>query len=426
MKYLINIVSNVVKISAGFIFFLFITKYNSVESVGYLGQLLTFSAAIMMVATLGIQNKLIQDVSKNINNIDINYLLSIVLISLFFLVLVLIFGKIFFYNLSLRYGGTSNLVFFIFVTITFILAVFTQFKIAIYNGTENYKKLAEINILSSIMAVIVAYVFLDIFKGAEYQFFLIMLYPCFKVLFVFFPVKINNKTSNYVLKNIRKVQILDNIKSMLPFIIMATVSVIIIYGYQYSVRILIANEIDWVQVGQWQILQKHSEVVSLFFTSIAGVFIIPKLAKVKFRDQLILSKKFAILLFTGGLIGLVFVKLVGSIYIERVFGSEYATAGGLLFIHLIGDVFKVVAYCFCITVLCNSWVKLYIVLELIQYFLLILSYKICFSYFGSSYMAHAYTLAYFLYMTGVVIYLVSFKKDNSETPLHNLFEEKKI
>lgn len=163
MRYLINIFSNVVKIICGFLFFLIITKYNTVEGVGQLGQLLTFSAATMMVATLGIQNKVIQDISKDQTNIDINYLSSMIIIALFFLILILISGKLFFYDISLGYGGMSNLVFYSFVSLTFILAAFLQFKLAFYNGTEDYKKLALINIFGSIAAVFFSYIFLGIY-----------------------------------------------------------------------------------------------------------------------------------------------------------------------------------------------------------------------------------------------------------------------
>tara|TARA_B110000879_G_C11182255_1_gene519078 strand:- start:5649 stop:6902 length:1254 start_codon:yes stop_codon:yes gene_type:complete len=409
MKYFINIFSNLIKVISGFLFFLMITKYNSVEAVGQLGQLLTFSAATMMVATLGIQNKVIQDVSKNLERLDSNYIASMVLISLFFLTLILISGKLFFYNISLSYGIASNIVFYIFVSLTFIIATLLQFKIAIYNGTGDYKKLASINIFGSITAIFVTYIFLDVFNQMNNQFFLLMLYPCIKILFIFFP-KDQSLYANFFLKNINRNLIASNIRSMLPFIVMATVSVFTIYGYQYSVRNLISLEVNWNLVGQWQILQKHSEIASLFFTSIAAVFIIPKLAGKKFQDQLVISKKFAILLLMGGVIGLTIVRLIGVYYVEGLFGSEYTLAGSLLFIHLVGDFFKIIAYCFSLIVLCNSWVKTYIVMELTQYILLFLSYYLCFIYFSENFMAYSYALTYFLYMIGVVVYLFKFKE----------------
>lgn len=411
MRYLINIFSNVVKIICGFLFFLIITKYNTVEGVGQLGQLLTFSAATMMVATLGIQNKVIQDISKDQTNIDINYLSSMIIIALFFLILILISGKLFFYDISLGYGGMSNLVFYSFVSLTFILAAFLQFKLAFYNGTEDYKKLALINIFGSIAAVFFSYIFLGIYDLVNYQFFLIMLYPCFKILFIFFP-KDKSINNNYFLKNIEKKLISKHFRLMIPFVVMTTVSVITIYGYQFSVRSYISYEVNWSLVGQWQILQKHSEIASVFFASIAGVFIIPKLAKVQFKEQIAISRKYATLLFLGGLIGLILVRLIGVIYVEWVFGQEYKLAGSLLFVHLIGDVFKIVSYSFSLIILCNSWVKTYIVLELIQYIMLFLSYYLCFTYLSENFMSHTYAIAYFVYMLGVISFLITSSKKN--------------
>lgn len=411
MRYLINIFSNVVKIICGFLFFLIITKYNTVEGVGQLGQLLTFSAATMMVATLGIQNKVIQDISKDQTNIDINYLSSMIIIALFFLILILISGKLFFYDISLGYGGMSNLVFYSFVSLTFILAAFLQFKLAFYNGTEDYKKLALINIFGSIAAVFFSYIFLGIYDLVNYQFFLIMLYPCFKILFIFFP-KDKSINNNYFLKNIEKKLISKHFRLMIPFVVMTTVSVITIYGYQFSVRSYISYEVNWSLVGQWQILQKHSEIASVFFASIAGVFIIPKLAKVQFKEQIAISRKYATLLFLGGLIGLILVRLIGVIYVEWVFGQEYKLAGSLLFVHLIGDVFKIVTYSFSLIILCNSWVKTYIVLELIQYIMLFLSYYLCFTYLSENFMSHTYAIAYFVYMLGVISFLITSSKKN--------------
>lgn len=238
-----------------------------------------------------------------------------------------------------------------------------------------------------------------------------MLYPCFKILFIFFP-KDKSINNNYFLKNIEKKLISKHFRLMIPFVVMTTVSVITIYGYQFSVRSYISYEVNWSLVGQWQILQKHSEIASVFFASIAGVFIIPKLAKVQFKEQIAISRKYATLLFLGGLIGLILVRLIGVIYVEWVFGQEYKLAGSLLFVHLIGDVFKIVTYSFSLIILCNSWVKTYIVLELIQYIMLFLSYYLCFTYLSENFMSHTYAIAYFVYMLGVISFLITSSKKN--------------
>jgi antigen flippase len=410
MKYLINIISNVVKVGAGFLFFLLLTNYNTPVELGQLGQLLTFSAAMMMVGTLGIQNKLIQDFSSNLKIIDINYVFSIFLISLFFLVVVLALGNAFFYDISLLYGGNSFAVFFIFVLIIFILAIYIQFKFAMFNGMGNYKRLAKINILGSLFSIFIAYIFLDIFKGKNYQFFLIMAYPCFKVFFMWRSEIKWNLNFKCFFQSTEKLLVLKHIKTMLPFVIMATISITLIYGYQYSIRNLIANKLDWGYVGQWQILQKHSEVVSLLFASLASVFIIPKIAGKTHNLQINVSKTYAIGFFGIGVLSLVVVKLIGVGYINILFGSEYKLAGDLLFIQLIGDLFKVIAYCFTLNVLCNSWVRLYVILEVIQYALLYLSYYLCLHFFDVNYIAHSYSLAYFIFMIFSISFLIFFSK----------------
>lgn len=410
MKYLVNIFSNIVKISAAFIFFVLITKYNSVEGVGQLGQLLTFSGATLMVATLGIQNKLIQDISLSTKCIDINYFTSLFFLSVIFLLLVLAVGKLFFFDISLIYGATSNLIFVVFISFIFVVAVFMNFKIAVYSGMENYKKLASINIYGSLLAVFTTYVFLDIFEGIKYQFYLIMLYPCFRVFFVFFPRNDIFQFSNYRQQNLNKKIILKHLKSMLPFIVMAIGAALIVHGYQYSVRNLIASMVDWSYVGQWQILQKHSEVSTLFYSSLAAVFIIPKLAKLKYAEQLKISKQFASLFFGMGLLASIIIHQLGSIYIFKVFGSEYKVAGELLATQLIGDILKIVAYCYCLNLICNSWVKLYLTLEAIQYLLLYISYYICFSYFDKSHMSISYTIAYSIFLFTVISLCISLKK----------------
>lgn len=426
MKYLINVFSNIVKVSSGFIFFLLLTKYNSAEQLGQLGQLLTFSAATMMMGTLGIQNKLIQDFSINSNEMDINYLISITIISFVFLLIVLIIGKVFFFELSVLYGGTSTKYFYIFIFFIFIMAIYIQFKIAMHSGKGNYKDLAKINIYGSLVALLSAYVFLDIFNGTNHQFFLIMLYPCFKIAFMMKLKGDFTVISHCFYTRLQEQLILKHLKAMLPFVVMASFSVVTIYGFQYSVRDLIGNNLDWGYVGQWQILQKHSEVVSLLFFSIAGVFIIPKIAGQNESIQLGISKTYAIGFLFAGVVGLFLVKIIGTIYIDFLFGHEYELAGELLFVQLIGDLCKVIAYCFALNVLCNSWVKVYVLFEITQYSLLYASYYACLQLFDGTYIAHAYSIAYLIYMVFSISFLICYMKSKIHTQRDNSTDGNKV
>jgi antigen flippase len=407
-KYIVNILSNLIKVSSGFLFFIILTKYNDPSELGQLGQLLTLSSAVMMFGTLGIQNKLIQDFAVDQKNVDINYLYSMLFISSVFGIILLFISYFFFADLATEYSAGSSSVFWVTIIFAYMLSLYVQFKYAMFNGFGDYKRLAVVNICGSIAAIFFAYIFLFILNAHSYQFVLIMCYPCIKSLFLYGGFNFKPKIS--LCSNIDFNGIKKQFNSMKSFVFMAAFSIILIYGYQYIIRIIIADYAGWSYVGQWQILQKHSEVISLIFTSIASLFIIPKIARDRTTRQLSISNFFGRNFLVIGIVGVFIAKYVGSFYVIMAFGDDYKFAGDILYVQILGDVFKVVAYCYTLQILCNSWVKLYVLFELFQYSLLLMSMFFFLELFGVDFIAISYVVSYLIFAIVIFTYFRFFLK----------------
>ena len=407
-KYIINVLSNLVKVSSGFLFFIILTKYNTPEELGKLGQLLTLSSAVMMFGTLGIQNKLIQDFANDKSIVNDSYLFSMLFISLVFGFTLLSISYLFFSDLAKEYSGGSSFIFWGTMISAYLLSLYVQFKYAMFNGYGDYKRLAVVNILGSLTALLFTYFFLFIFNGHAYQFLLIMCYPCIKVIFLFGGFKTEPIDVSFLKINILGVK--QQLHLMKHFVFMAVFSIILIYGYQYVIRIIIADYAGWNYVGQWQILQKHSEVISLIFTSIAALFIIPKFAKNRTGTQTSISNLFGRNFLIIGLVGVIFAKYIGEFYVVTAFGSDYRFAGDLLYIQIMGDVCKVVAYCYTLQILCNSWVRLYVIFELFQYSLLLVNMVVFLELFGADFIALSHLISYFVFLVVTFIYFKFFLK----------------
>jgi O-antigen/teichoic acid export membrane protein len=397
-----------VKVGSGFLFFIILTKYNAPEELGKLGQLLTLSSAVMMFGTLGIQNKLIQDFAVDRGIVNNNYLLSMAVISLAFGFTLFAISYFFFVDLAKAYSAGSTNVFWMALITAYLLSIYVQFKYAMFNGYGDYKRLAVVNIMGSVSALVITYIFLFIFNGYHYQFLLIMCYPCVKAIFLFGGLQ--KEQLNMSMMKIDLLSVKNNLQEMKQFVFMAVFSIIIIYGYQYTVRIIIANYAGWNYVGQWQILQKHSEVISLIFTSIAALFIIPKLAKNRTSIQNNISNLFGKNFLVIGFLGVISAKYIGEIYVVTAFGSDYRFAGEILYLQIMGDVFKIVAYCYTLQLLCNSWVKLYVVFEVFQYAVLLLNMLIFLELFGVNSIAMSNLVSYLVFLAVTVIYFKYFLK----------------
>lgn len=411
MKLFLNVISTVVKVLSGIIFFIILSDLNSVESFGNLGYLLTLSASLVLASTLGLQNKLIKDFSVNSDIFDANYKTVFFILFISFLILLLLFSNLFFYDYALMFGAHGRLSFNLTVLLCFMFSTYFQFNYAKLNGNERYNDIVLTNIFGNLFSLFLSVIFIWYLQGENYQFYVVLFYPvlkCFVFVFVN-EIKLNLKF-DFTSISVQKINKLLN--SILPYVLMTLISVILIYGFQIWLRYIIEKNISTLHVGYWQVIVKHSEISSLLFTSLSSIFLLPKISKSSFLVQHKISKNFATLLFFLSIPALVLSHYISPFHVKALFGSEYSFVSEHLIWQLIGDVFKVLSYSFIMIVLCNSWVKYFIVFELTQYLILYLNYSYFTLHYGADYMTMSYMFSYMLYFCITLTFFQFLKRNN--------------
>jgi O-antigen/teichoic acid export membrane protein len=404
MNYILNILSTIVKIIAGVVFFVILADVNSVDEFGQLGHILALSSALVLASSLGIQNKLIQDFSTGKKFLDANYIFVCTLFFLFFLFFVLLFSNLYFYEFALKFGVHGRFSFNFSLFLCFVGSAFFQFSLAKINGSREYNKVILINVFGNSVSLLIAFVYLYLLNYVGYQFYIVLVYPVIKILIVFlfsgtfskdnYPisyVSLNSSISKKVFAEIS------------PFVLMAFSSIILIYGFQTWARDFLEDELPTEYLGYWQVLLKHSEIASLLFTSLASIFLVPQITKRKFKVQIFSSVRFSLILVVLSIPALFFIELFSSYYIDWIFGSEYVPVVKYIKWQMVGDLFKVIAYSFTMIVLCNSWVKLYFFFEIIQYALLVFFFTYFIGGGDASQLSLAYLYSYICFFAMVVL-----------------------
>lgn len=399
LNYFINISSNLIKILSGFIFFLLLSRELSSDDFGRLGQVMTLSSFIVMFATLGVQNRLIQIFSTN-NKIGINHIFSLLILFFGFAILLSIISNIFFYEYALYFSNIGRIQFSLTVLTIFFIACFLQVSLSAFNGREKVKTLSVVNSLGGIISVMMAYAYFK-FNLNIAIFYIVLLYPVIKVLFCISSLKyFKIDFSRVDCKAVKTI-----LRDFSGYIVMAVTSTLLLFGSQFYIRELISSEISWSEVANWQILYKHSEIAMLFFTALASIFLIPKIANKTFNEQLSESFKFSKTILLLALAAIIFTYFLSDIYFSNLYNKEYLYLSNYLYLYLIGDGIRVTCYCFTMIVLVNREIKKYIFLECVQYALLLSSYTFFVGMNNTNYMLMANISTFSLFAIIVMILL---------------------
>ncbi|MGE7138696.1 O-antigen translocase [Luteibacter sp. NPDC031894] len=168
-----------------------------------------------------------------------------------------------------------------------------------------------------------------------------------------------------------------------------------------AVRDDLAARFGWEQVGYWQAVTRVSDAYLLFIVTAINIHYLPRLAAAKARAPLVaaLREAWRYLLPAVALVAAV-IYLMRDVVTRVLFSGDFVAANALYAPQLVGDVLKVASFVLAYLMLAKAMTRLFIVSELVfaaTYFLLVHAFTAQFGLIGAMYAFAANYAVYLLF-----------------------------
>lgn len=323
----------------------------------------------------------------------------VVIFSLFFSIIILIFQK----QLSLYIFQTVEYQS-VFVWFAFFLVLFNlnALFLAILNGKREILKLVTANIVGSVLSLLVtsvlavqyhlygALIALSIYQSLT---FFVTLFLCYKA---------NWFRVSYLLGKIEP-QIAKNFAA---FAFMALVSAICVPLSQMVIRSYLSQEFGQNYAGYWEAMIRLSAAYLMLVTTTLGVYYLPRLAELTHLDEIkkevYLGYKF---IFPLAVVGGLCVYVLRDWIITLLFSHAFMPMRDLFLWQMIGDSLKIGSWILAYLMLSKAMTKLFVTTEIIFSVSLILFTYILTKVFGFEGTSIAYLVNYGLYWIFMSIFI---------------------
>lgn len=195
------------------------------------------------------------------------------------------------------------------------------------------------------------------------------------------------------------------VKQFMGYSLMLLVTASTMQVTQIIIRQIIESKAGWHDVGYWQAVVKVSDAYLQFIMVVLANYYLPRLAEqseaVKTHAQVMGAYKLAVpaLLVLSGTIFILRQTIIPIIFSKAFLPAETFFPG-----QLIGDFFKVSAYIVGYVAVARASTKIYVIAEVFQASLLVLSSYVMVGHFGAVGATYAYAFTYLIYF--VVCYSV--------------------
>lgn len=184
------------------------------------------------------------------------------------------------------------------------------------------------------------------------------------------------------------------------FTLMTLVTAVTLPVAYVMMRNLLAKYYSWDDVGIWQGVSSISDAYLQFITASFSVWLLPTLARMKEKQQLVnevtRTLKFVLPVVAGASL---LVWLLRDFAIWLLFSSQFTAMRDLFAWQLVGDVLKVGSYVFGYLIIAKAALRFYILAEVCQFILLTGFSHWLIPTQGAAGAAQAYMATYIVYFT---------------------------
>jgi PST family polysaccharide transporter len=399
----LNSIHILLKLVFGFITSKALAVFVGANGMAYVGNFRAFLNVVENFSLLGIQNAIVKYVAEYQNDklklksvlatFGLLLLTSSIVISLF-----LIFGANYLSKQIFHNSEIYSFVFYV-LAVLFPLYVFSTFCISVVNGFQEYKKVINIQIISSSIALLFS-VFLIYYYTTFGALISLVLAP----VFVFF-VSLFYLKNKIAVSDVFSIQFFDFsvVKNLSEYVLMALVSGVIGSFVLLEIRTDVIEITGLKNAGIYEGLQRISSYYLLFISSIVSIYFYPKLSETNSNTKAIvlIYLKTIFPIFT---IGLVIIYMLRIFIIEVLFSTEFESMETLFLWQLIGDLLKAISLIFGTILVATKQTKAFIITEIVSLFIMYYSTNWMLHAIGINGIVIAHTFTYFMYLLVLVIY----------------------
>ncbi|HEY1870934.1 MAG TPA: O-antigen translocase [Chitinophagaceae bacterium] len=393
----LNAVATIIRMLTGFVSVKVVAAIIGPIGVALLGQLNNFAQILLSFSNGGI-NAGVTKYTSEFSSSEKDYILylgtgfwiTVVLSAI--TSLVLIFGAGYF-STDILHDVKYKSVFYVFGA-TILFYALNALLTAVINGFKEYRKYVIANIVGSLVGMAFA-----IILSVKYGVYGALLSAITFQSIVFF-ITLGLVAKSYWFKW-RSFLLKFNKKAAVQlghYSLMAIASAVTVPAGQIIVRNFITKNKSITDAGLWEGINRISAMYLMVITASLGVYFLPKLAELKSKKEL-RNEIYSVykLVFPFLILTTLLIYYFRVFIIHVLFTSEFNGMESLFIFQLIGDILKIMGWVLGYLLLAKAMTKIYIVMEIVNFLLLILTSYFLVDHYGTIGATMAFALVYLIY-----------------------------
>ncbi|MDP4212590.1 MAG: O-antigen translocase [Bacteroidota bacterium] len=393
----LNAVATLIKMLTGFVSVKVVAAIIGPVGVALLGQLNNFVQILLSVSNGGINSGITKYTAEYADSekdyilyLGTGFWITVVLSVLTSLVLVLGAG---YFSISILHDIQYKPVFYIFGG-TLLFYALNALLTSVINGFKEYKKYVISNIVGSIVGLLFSVVL-----AVKYTVFgALVATVTFQSIVFFITLGLIAKSywfkwKSFLLKFNKGIAV-----KLGHYSLMAIVSAVTVPAGQIIVRSFIISKNSITDAGLWEGINRISGMYLMVITASLGVYFLPKLSELKSKKELrkeVLTVYKLVIPFLILTTSVIFIFRVFIIHV--LFTQEFIGMRDLFAFQLIGDILKILGWVLGYLLLAKAMTKIYIIMELVNFVLLVIMSYFLVNLYGSIGATLAFAIVYFIY-----------------------------
>jgi len=394
----LNAIATIIRMLTGFVSVKVVAAIIGPVGVALLGQLNNFTQILLSISNGGI-NAGITKYTAEFSNSEKDYVLYLgtgfwITVVLSITTSLILFIGAGYFSINILHDVKYKSVFYVFGG-TLLLYALNALLTSVINGFKEYRKYVIANIVGSVTGLLFSVV-LAVQYGVYGALIATVTFQSI-VFFITLGIIARSpwfKWRQFLIKFNKAVAL-----KLGHYSLMALVSAITIPAGQIIVRSFIINDRSITDAGLWEGINRISGMYLMVITASLGVYFLPKLSELKTKQEL-KNEVFSVYkLVIPFLILTTFIIYVFRVFIiHLLFTEEFTGMQNLFAYQLLGDILKIMGWVLGYLLLAKAMTKIYIIMELVNFVLLILfSYFLVKSY-GSVGATLAFAIVYLIYL----------------------------
>ena len=385
------------RIVMGLVLIKIIAFYLGAEGMGQMGQFMSMATMVYMVAGGGVTNAVIKYVAEYASSPKqlLRFLSAATTYSFIFCGALFFVGLVFSISIAQAVFNDPGM-YWVIIVLACVqpLFAFVNLVVGVSNGLMQTQVYSKIQITGSVLALPVIWFLIVQYGLAGAALSVLVVYAITCIPAFYFYVN-----SNFFGKvKLRKFKLFE-FKRLSAFTLMMLTSALTFPVVEMIVRHVLIESSGFSDAGIWQGAIKLSSAYLGFFTVFLAYYFMPIISRLENkRDIGRLTLKFLISMMVLFGVGASVFYMIRGLLIPLILAESFSKLGDVIIYQLVGDFFRVSSYVIGFVAVAKAATKLYIVAELLQNGLFLLSAMLMLHLYGDiGAVMVAYAISYVVY-----------------------------